>query len=418
MAQQRLQGGPGELISRDLANPLDRNTSHVLWPSETPDRSVLSSGPRLPDRWPAPNAYTLTSPKGRGDNYNESEAWNPGSALVPRTSSLSLSYPQTPFSPQLHDDSSSQYRTGILEPYHQYSSISLPSVSANWPYPPSRPSRPPPNRNHQAGPSIERNTKEAQKLFNLIFHRIKKVWVDDWIKKAKQEIEKGQKPKDKLEEAISSIRDSSDNLPKSFSRDALCDLQDLLDKIKPEGGIAFKVLKECLINYAGNSIEHIILVVQNLLDLLNNGKKFLGLDRGTDSYPPPHLFDEYVIVYTTSAPKSKRKASTRSEESEESNGVSLGYKTSPCDNLKCRYCLQEQTNGQTGTWRTRQDAISCLISTLLSQESPWVCPAWLVQVIAITTCSRYLHPQLLISYSCAVQVVLHLLKLRKSSGSM
>jgi hypothetical protein len=417
MATQRLFGGAGQLIHRNMATPQNRNT---VLSSGTPLQSLLSAGPHLSDRWPAPDVNTLASSNHesiviRGEeSYREPQDWTPGGALVPRTTSLSLSYPQTP----LPNNSFSQYRTGISGPYAQYSSTSHPSASANWPYTPSRPSGPPPNRSHQAGTSIERNVTEAQKLFDLIFHRIKKVWVDDWIKKAKQEIEKGQKPKDKLEEAINSIRDSSDNLPKSFSRDTLCDLQDLLDKVKPEGGTAFKVLKECLINYAGNSIEHITQVIQSLLDLLNNGKKFLGLYRGSDLYPPPHLFNDYVLVYTTSAPKSKRKSSARSEESEESSSASLGYKTSPCDNLKCRYCLQEQTNGQTGTWRTRQDAISCLISTLLSQESPWVCPAWLVLVIAITTCSRYLHPQLLIIYSCAVQVVLRLLKLRKSSGSM
>jgi hypothetical protein len=301
--------------------------------------------------------------------------------------------------PLVYDSSLAQYRTAIEEAYNQYNFTSHPSGSVILPYAPSGPSRSPLNRDYQADPSIERNVMEAQKFFSLIFHRVKKIWVDDWIKKAEREIKAGLLPKDKLEEAIKSIQKRSDNLPKLFSHDDLRNLQDLLDKLKLEGGTALKVAKECLINYAGNNIEHINLVVRNLLGLLINGKQFLGLYRGKDSYPPPTLFHQYVLIYTTTAPNSKRKSFIRSEEAETLSGTSLGYKNSPCDNLKCHYCLREQTNGQTGTWRNRGDAISCLISTLLSQESPWVCPAWLVQIVTITTSFLYFHPQLLIIYS-------------------
>jgi hypothetical protein len=383
MAQQRLLGGADQLINRNVSTPQNRNEEYIAWSYETPDRSFPSAGSR-PYRWPALNVNTLTDPNhgpivARQENYHDPEAWiRAFSALVPPASLLPPSLPQRPFSPLRSDDPTSQYRTAVSSHYHRYSSpssLSIPDSSAHS-RPPPIPLERPPASNPQVGIFTEKNVDEAQKLLDLIFHKIKKVWVDDWIKKGKQEIEKGQNPKDNLEEAINSIRESSDNLPKSFSRDALGNLQDLLDKIKPEGGTAFKVLKECLINYAGNSIEHITQVVQNLLDLLNKGKKFLGHYRGTDSYPPPRLFNQYVLVYTTTAPKLKRKARARSEETEESGGASLGYKTSPCDNVKCQYCLQEQTNGQTGLWRTRQDAITCLISSLLSQENLWICPAW------------------------------------------
>jgi hypothetical protein len=228
-----------------------------------------------------------------------------------------------------------------------------------------------------------RTCEEAKEFWQYILHFIENTWKRDWSVKLEQAIKDGHAPKPhEMKQALQSIDARLASLSVSIYSEDPTPLQDLLDKVKEEGSQATEVLKNFLCYYAGNNVESIRSVIQGLLQLLTS-KRFLG-DYDEDlQLPtiPSQLLAQCVLVRSRSMVKGSTSKSSKPIKVENRN---IGYKVSPCPNPRCKYCTQEKTNGAVGGWRSRQDVMVCLVSSLL-RRSPWICPAWYVYFSTPTT---------------------------------
>jgi hypothetical protein len=136
----------------------------------------------------------------------------------------------------------------------------------------------------------------------------------------------------------------------SFTDYRLSQLQQLLDKVEPEGARAIKVLETCLLKYSGNTLESLGKVAESLLARLQNGSYF----------------------YTEANPTSTSAPSTGCVLMHHTPGSHPGkhmYSAGFCGKKTCKPCNSTKR-------RPLQDVFECILPNLLPKESLWVCQVW------------------------------------------
>jgi hypothetical protein len=136
----------------------------------------------------------------------------------------------------------------------------------------------------------------------------------------------------------------------SFPDYRLSQLQQLLDKVEPEGARAIKVLETCLLKYSGNSLDSLGKVTESLLARLQNGSHF----------------------YTEVNPTSISAPSTGCVLMHHTPGSHPGkhvYSAGFCGKKTCKPCNSTKR-------RPLQDVFECIVPNLLPKESLWVCQVW------------------------------------------
>ncbi|PVG00599.1 hypothetical protein CPB86DRAFT_782431 [Serendipita vermifera] len=218
-----------------------------------------------------------------------------------------------------------------------------------------------------------RTCDEAKEFWNHLLCNIETTWKSNWATKLEQGINGGHiNKKHELKQALHNLHARLESLSISISNEDPVPLQELFDKVKGEGSQAMEALKNCLSYFAGNNVESIRLTIQGLLLSLETKKFFGCYDEAAGSQSNPcQLLAQYVLVQAKFVPKS---STNRNGKSAKAGSRDILYKVSPCQNSKCKYCVQEKTKRGSAGWRSRQDVMVCLVSSLL-QQSPWICPA-------------------------------------------
>jgi hypothetical protein len=216
------------------------------------------------------------------------------------------------------------------------------------------------------------STGEADSYWKAIFAPIRSAW-KDFITSIQQLIKNGHPHKDTLELCLHNIEMNLTRIPTMFSVKDRRLLQELLNRVRPEGVEAMRELKECLGHYAGNNIESIRNVINLLLESLKTKNSFLAFyDEPLSPSGTGH------ITHPVGLPNDCLLIRRRNGDVDSSEGraADFGYKVLRCSNVQCKYCTHKTKKQGVEYWRTRQDVMTHLLSILLGkQHNTWICPA-------------------------------------------
>ncbi|PVG00602.1 hypothetical protein CPB86DRAFT_812950 [Serendipita vermifera] len=218
----------------------------------------------------------------------------------------------------------------------------------------------------------ETSTEEADAYWKAVFAPIRSAW-EDFVASVRKLIKNGDPNKETLEPCLQNIEMNLARIPAMFTAEDRHLLQDLLDRVRPEGTEAMRELKECLGHYAGNNIESIRDAVRAILESLKTKKRFLAF---YDEPPPPSSTHRAVRPSGLPTNSVLIRRRNKNEGSSQGKAADFAYKVLRCSNGNCTYCTHKTKNNGTEYWRTRQDVMTHLLSSLLGkQRNLWICPA-------------------------------------------